>query len=44
MNAKLTKKEKFAMVVAVINGMEELENKYADFRDKKRSYRSYIAS
>lgn len=27
MNAKLTKKEKFAMVVAVVKGMEELENK-----------------
>ena len=27
MNAKLTKKEKFAMVVAIINGMEEFENK-----------------
>ena len=27
MNAKLTKKEKFAMVVAIVKGIEELENK-----------------
>ena len=26
-NAKLTKKEKFAMVVTIVNGIEELENK-----------------
>ena len=27
MNTKLTKKEKFAMVVAIVKGIEELENK-----------------
>ena len=27
MNAKLTKREKFAMVVAIVKGIEELENK-----------------